>query len=233
MSAPDLSPRFYDEWVALARRQGVDPLDLARVSFAETGMYRRHPRNPRAGVWPFIESTLRRQGWQGSGVDFTALDPVDQILPWLEDYLRPYAGLLRDEGMVYVAMFLPAHLRRASQSNDAYVLTRAGEPSRFYEQNTILDRDGDGAIDVGDLRRHIAIMTGMGGARWQAIEGELRARGAGGSPVTRVASAARRGLTPLLLAAAAAGAWYLYYTTDGRRLRQRAERRADRLLASL
>ncbi len=32
MSAPDLSPAFYDAWAAMAARLGVDPLALARVS---------------------------------------------------------------------------------------------------------------------------------------------------------------------------------------------------------
>ena len=75
MTAPDLSPAFYDAWTAMARRLGVDPIALARSSFAETGMYRRHPSNPRAGVWPFIESTLHRLGWQGTAQEFTALPP--------------------------------------------------------------------------------------------------------------------------------------------------------------
>lgn len=228
MSAPDLDARFYDEWVAMSRRLGVDPIDLARVSFAETGMFRRHPRNPNAGVWPFIESTLHRQGWRGSALDFTAQDPVSQILPWFEDYIRPYAPLLRDDGMVYVAMFLPARLPAASQSDDSFVMTSRGDGTNFYEWNPILDRNADGVITVGDLRQHIDIQTQGGGARWRTIESELRARGAGRSPA--LVTAAHRNFVPIALAATLLGAWYFYGNADGQRLRQRAERRVSRLI---
>ena len=154
MSAPDLSSDFYDAWVDLAGRLGIDPLALARVSFAETGMYRRHPSNPNAGVWPFIESTLRRLGWQGTAYEFTALSPEDQIDPWLENYLKPYAHYLIDDAAIYVAMFLPAHLARALSEGDAHVLASRGDGTGFYEWNTILDRNGNGSITVGELRTH-------------------------------------------------------------------------------
>lgn len=234
MTAPDLSPAFYDAWTAMARRLGVDPIALARSSFAETGMYRRHPRNAAAGVWPFIESTLHRMGWQGSAVDFTAQDPVDQIEPWLERYLRPYAGRLTDDASIYVAMYLPSHLARAAAEGDAHVMATRGDGTNYYEWNTILDRNGDGTITVGDLRRHLDLQ--VQGSRWDTIEGELRARGASGSPsrpgplagVARPTSLLALGL----VAAGVAGVWYLYATPDGARVRQNAERRVDRLLSS-
>ena len=174
MSAPDLSPSFYDTWVSLSRRLGVDPYALARVSFAETGMYRRHPRNANAGVWPFIESTLRRLGWTGTAYEFTALSPEDQVSPWLERYLAPYAGYLTDEAMIYVAMFLPAHLARAQAGGDSHVLTSAGDASGYYESNRVLDRNSDGRVTVGDLRTHLDIQDR--GARWESISREIRSR---------------------------------------------------------
>ena len=224
MSAPDLDGRFYDEWIAMSRRLGVSAYDLARVSFAETGMFRRHPSNPNAGVWPFIESTLHRLGWPGSAFEFTALPPADQ-LPYMERYLQPYARFLRDDAMVYVAMFLPSHLSRALQEGDAHVMTARGDGTGFYDANPILDRNGDGAITVGDLRRHLDIQDQ--GARWRTIEQELAARGAGGS--RSLVSSARRNFVPLALAVSALGAWYLYLTPAGRQLRKSAEREIGRL----
>ena len=230
MSAPDLGDRFYDAWVALSRRLGIDPIALARVSFAETGMYRRHPRNAAAGVWPFIESTLRRLGWSGSAVDFTALAPEDQ-LPYLERYLQPYAGRLRDDAAIYVVMFLPARLSAALAGGDGTVLTTRGDPSRFYEWNTILDRDGDGVITVGDLRRHMDIM--VRGERWNTIAGEVQTRASGVPGVLAAPGTALRRILPVALVAGAGMlVWYFYATDEGARTRQRTERRIDDLFGS-
>ncbi len=217
---PDLSDDFFDAWADMSARLGMDALDLARVAFAETGMYQRHPRVPQFGIWPFIESTLRRMGWQGSMLDFTAQPAIEQ-LPWMERYLQPYRGRLTNDGLVYVATFLPARLGAATAGGDGYVLTAAGDGTAFYEQNRILDRDGNGTITVGDLRRHLEIQDR--GARWDGIRAEVEARGGrGGSLYTP--AAARNGRVLLVLAALAGGAWYFYSNADGVRLRRRAER---------
>ena len=231
MSAPDLSPSFYDAWVAMAARLGVDPLALARVSFAETGMFQRHPRNAAAGVWPFIESTLRRLGWPGTAREFTELSPEQQIVPWMERYLQPNRAFLRDDAMVYVAMFLPARLQGAFSGGDDFVLTRRGESTGFYEANPILDRNGDGLITVGDLRRHMDIQDV--GDRWRTIEAEMRARGGGRSLPVPAAASRVPVAAVVLLGAGGAAFWYLYMNTEGIRARQRAERSLDALLAPL
>ena len=229
MSAPDLSPSFYDAWTAMAARLGVDPLALARVSFAETGMYQRHPRNAAAGVWPFIESTLRRLGWAGSAVEFTALSPEQQIVPWMERYLQPYRSYLRDDAMVYVAMFLPSRLPGAYATGDDFVLTRRGESSGFYEANPILDRNGDGTITVGDLRRHMDLQDV--GDRWRTIEGEMRARGGGRSLSLPTAAASRAPIAAaVLLGAGVTALWYFSTNAQGIRAREGAERSLNALL---
>lgn len=231
MSAPDLSPSFYDAWVAMAARLGVDPLALARVSFAETGMYQRHPRNAAAGVWPFIESTLRRLGWSGTAVEFTAQTPEQQIVPWMERYLQPIRSYLRDDAMVYVAMFLPARLPAAFVSGDDYVLTRRGESTGFYEANPILDRNGDGLITVGDLRRHMDLQDQ--GDRWRTIESEIRARGGGRSlsaPASVVGTSRSRLVTAVVLATGVTALWYFYTNVEGIRARKGAERSLGALL---
>ena len=229
MSAPDLSPAFYDAWAAMAARLGVDPLALARVSFAETGMYQRHPRNAAAGVWPFIEPTLRRLGWSGTAREFTELPPEQQILPWMERYLQPYRSFLRDDAMVYVAMFLPSRLRGAYVSGDDFVLTRRGDGTGFYEANTILDRNADGITTVGDLRQHMDIQDV--GDRWQTIDAAMRARGGGWSTPTPVIAASRAPIAAAVaLATGAAALWYFYSSPNGIRTRERAERSVDALL---
>lgn len=224
MSAPDLAPDFYDAWVAMARRLGADPLDIARVAHAETAMLQRatDPRSNAGGIFPFMPSTLRGLGWTGTPEQFRELSPVEQ-LPWVERYLAPHAGYLKNDGLVYVVTFTPAYIQRAAASDDSFVIARAG--SNIYDSNRILDRNGDGAITTGDLRVHLAAQNR--GPRFATIEQELRARGSGGSPA--IAGAARRNFVPLAIALGALGTWYLYGTAEGRRLRQGAERRIERL----
>src|SRR5262249_22952460 len=157
--------------------------------------------------------------------EFTALPPEQQIVPWMENYLRPYAPYLRDDGMVYVAMFLPGRLRAAFNSDDSYVLTSSDDGTGFYQANPILDRNHDGVIDVGDLRRHMDIQDQ--GPRWETIKSELIARGGGGSlkptpdgtPSWTAPIRGPLGKALLALAATGAAVWYFYMRPQGIRTR--------------
>lgn len=197
-----LGSDFYDAWTAMARRVGVDPIDLARVAYAETGMNPAavDPRTNAGGLIGFMPSTLKGLGWQGTPEEFRQLSAVQQI-PYVEAYYRPYAGRLHNEGLVYVVNFLPAYLSQAAAGGDGYVLTRKGEA--YYDQNAILDRNHDGAITVGDLRQHLAIQDQ--GSRYETIEAELRARGARGSAIRTAAA----GISWLTLLALGGGAYLL------------------------
>lgn len=197
-----LGPDFYDAWVAMAQRLGADPIDLMRVAYAETGVSptAHDPRSNAGGLIGFMPSTLRGLGWKGSPEEFRELSATQQV-PYVEAYYRPYKGRLRDDGLVYVANFLPAYLSAAVAGGDSYVLTRQGEA--FYDQNQILDRDGDGEITVGDLRRHLAIQDR--GTRYDTIERELRARGGRGHAL----GTATAGVSWLTLLAVGGGAYLL------------------------
>ena len=230
-----LDAAFYDAWTAMARRLGADPLDMARVAYAETGMNPRafDPRSNAGGLIGFMPSILRGLGWTGTPEQFRELSAIEQI-PYVERYYRPYVGMLRNDGLVYVANFLPSRLPRASVSDDSFVMTSRGDGTGYYDANRILDRDGNGAITVGDLRQHLAIQNV--GSRYQAIESELRARGAGSGGGTSVLSAARSRISPLAIAALAAsavGLWYLYGTDEGSRIRRRGERSIDNAASRL
>lgn len=226
MSTPDLSSGFYDAWTAMARRLDADPLDIARVAHAESGLRSTavDRRSNAGGLIGFMPHILTGLGWTGTPEEFRQLSPTEQV-PYVERYYRPYSGMLKNDGLVYVANFLPSRLPRAAQSDDSFVLTRAGEV--YYDSNRILDRDGDGTITVGDLRRHLTIQNQ--GPRYATIESELRARGAGGSMVARQA---RSLLVPAVLGLTALGAWYLYYDRKGIALRTRTEQKLGRLISA-
>ena len=232
-AAPDLDAAFYDAWTAMARRLGADPLDMARIAHAESGMNPRafHPGSNAGGLIGFMPSILRGLGWTGSPEEFRQLSATEQV-PYVERYYRPYAGRLNNEGLIYVANFLPSRLPDAARSDDSFVVSRSGDP--YYADNRVLDRNGDGTITVGDLRAHLAIQNR--GGRYEAIASELRARGGGGSSPSGPAIAAARRAVPIAtvaaLAATGALVWYFYATDDGARMRQRAERRLDDLFGA-
>ena len=234
VAAPALYGDFYDAWTRMSRSLGADPLDMAKVAYAETAMNPRafDPRSNAGGLIGFMPSILRGLGWTGSPEEFRQLTATQQV-PYVERYYRPYAGYLRNEGLVYVANFLPSRLPRAAASDDSFVVSREGDP--YYGSNRILDRNSDGSITVGDLKTHILMQDF--GPRWNEITRELRARGAGGRGASQPSSTGARiarWLPVALLAGAAGGAvWYLYKTPEGRRLRTGAERRTDRGLAAL
>ena len=224
-----LGEDFYDAWVAMGARLGVDPMAIAKVAHAESGMSPTafHPGSNAGGLIGFMPSILSGLGWRGSPEEFRQLSATQQI-PYVEAYYRPYAAQLAggDEGLVYAANFLPGRLGRALNGQP---LTSAGEG--FYESNRILDRDRDGHITTTDLRTHLAIQNQ--GARWTAIERELWARGAGrrGGAVVRTETSSPW-LPLVLVGTLAAGAYYLYSTQDGRRLRAAASRRLAPLVPS-
>ena len=211
MTAAGLDSAFFADWKAMAARLGANPLAIAAVAHAETGMRPAafDPRSNAGGLIGFMPFILRGLGWTGTPEEFRQLSAREQI-PYVERYYRPYARYgLTNPGIVYAFNFLPARAQRAVSQGDAGVLTRAGES--YYDVNRILDRNGDGAITIGDLQQHLAIQNH--GARWNAIVEGI------GSQYLTPASDPRRAL----VAAAAIGAltwWYLYRTDSGASLRR-------------
>ena len=211
MTAAGLDSAFFADWKAMAARLGANPLAIAAVAHAETGMQPAafDPRSNAGGLIGFMPFILRGLGWTGTPEEFRQLSAREQI-PYVERYYRPYARYgLANPGIVYAFNFLPARAQRVVSQGDAGVLTRAGES--YYDVNRILDRNGDGAITIGDLRQHLAIQNR--GARWNAIVEGI------GSQYLPSTTDPRRAL----VAAAAIGAltwWYLYRTSSGVSLRR-------------
>lgn len=210
-AAPDLGDDFYRDWIAMAGRLGVDPIDLIRPAFAETAVRLRGGISG-GGVIGFIPSTLPNIGWKGTPEEFFALSALEQI-PWVERYYRPYAPWMKSDALVYVASFTPAFLHAAAASGPSFVLaSRDGANKHIYEANPILDRNHDGLITVGDLSQHLNIMDH--GARYDAIIQGLQRNGASLRVATALGSSSK--LLPLLMLAAAGG--YLWYSKYGTRL---------------
>lgn len=211
-NASDLGPDFFAAWRAMSARLRADPLAIAAVAHAETGLSASiyDPRTNAGGLIGFMPSILQGLGWRGTPEEFRRLRAVDQI-PYVERYYAPYRNFdLTNPGVVYAINFLPARVARAQAAGDVGVLTQAGE--NYYDQNRILDRNGDGSITIGDLRQHLSAQNR--GPRWDAIRAGIGSQSA----------TATRSIVPLAIAAGALGAWWLYLTDGGAAFRQRARR---------
>lgn len=191
---PDLSDSFFTRWALMCQRLDVAPLDLMRVAYSESSV-RANAHNPHGdavGLIQFMPATLLGLGWTRGWQAFSQL-PADEQVSYVERYFRPWAhrmGIggqsipqLTSDALCYVATFLPSCLAGAVAAGEGagdYVLCAAAGPMAWaYAANKVLDRDGDGAITVGDLARHLEIQCR--GARYDAIAYRL-ARANGENP---------------------------------------------------
>jgi hypothetical protein len=208
----DLSDEFFERWVDGMNELDINPLDTARVAFAESGLRATsfHPGSNGGGIIGFMPSTLKGLGWSGTPESFRKLSAADQV-PWAVKYYRPYAPYLKSDALVYVANFMPALLKQAASEGPDFVLAAQGGPyAGIYKDNKILDRNNDGKITVDDLSKHLDIQDQ--GARYQAIEQRLVSMG--GSRRSKLVAGVKKH-TNLILFAAGIGAFYWYASEKG------------------
>jgi hypothetical protein len=184
---PDLQDAFFARWIAACKRLDVDPIDLVRVAYSESGL-RASAHNPHghaSGLIQFMPATLESLGWTRGHDAFRTLAPEDQV-HYVEAYFRAWAhrrGVagypipqLVTDAHCYVATFLPGRLSGVVAAGEGwrdYPLCAALGPLAWaYTANKVLDRDGDGVITAGDLARHIEVQCR--GARYEAIVHRMR-----------------------------------------------------------
>jgi hypothetical protein len=105
------------------------------------------------GLIQFLESTA-----QGLGTSTEALAQMTRAeqMAYVQRYLEPYAGRIRNFGDLYMAIHWPAGV---GQSDD-YVMYREG--SREYTANRGLDANGDGTVTRGETMAVIEQRVGRG-----------------------------------------------------------------------
>ncbi len=195
----DLSDAFFHAWTAMCGRLGVDPVDLIRVSFSESGGVRAGAHNPNGhavGLIQFMPATLTALGWTRGWDAFRLLSAEEQI-PFVERYYRAHARFCTSDALCYVATFLPGLLADAAGANEGsgFVLCERdrGALAWAYRANVGLDRDGDGRITVGDLARQLQLSCR--GARYSGIVTRLQQSGASPSLVLALDGAGVGGLS--------------------------------------
>ena len=136
---------FLNEVAKVGNRLGINPTDLlAAISFETIGSFNPSIKNPNGsatGLIQFLESTA--EGLGTSTKDLAGMSRVEQMA-YVEQYLKPYKGRMKNLGDVYMAIHWPAAIGKA---ND-YVMYESG--SDEYASNQNLDVNGDGTVTRGE-----------------------------------------------------------------------------------
>jgi hypothetical protein len=142
----------------IARKLGIDPAWLMNVIAFESGFNAKaaNPGSSGRGLIQFMRSTARGMGFKSSN-QITKLSALEQ-LPLVEQYFRPFAGKMKNQGDVYAAV---AAGRLGGPSD---VLFRKG--SKEYAKNKIWDVNRDEVItsvEIGSLATRKGGFSGIRG----------------------------------------------------------------------
>ena len=132
---------FLNEVAAVGNRLNINPNDLlAVISFETVGTFNPSIKNPKGsatGLIQFLESTAKGLGT--TTADLKQMSRVEQMA-YVEKYLAPYKGRMKNIGDLYMAVHWPAGVGK----DDSYVMYKEG--SNEYRDNKNLDINGDGTV---------------------------------------------------------------------------------------
>lgn len=135
------TPEFKRKVVEVAGRLGMNPDHLMAVMMFESGLdpSATNPSSNATGLIQFMNAA-------GVGTTKKALRGMKgvQQLDYVEKYLNPYKGKMKNIQDAYMAVFSPAFIGSSAGTG----MYKAG--SLAYGQNRGLDRDKDGVITVGE-----------------------------------------------------------------------------------
>ena len=128
----------------VASSLGIDPNELMIVMYKESKLNHRavNSQSGATGLIQFMPSTARSLGTTTAAL--AAMSNVQQ-LDYVERYLRPYKAKMSRLIDIYLAVFYPAAIGKASN----YVIAKSG--STIYNQNAGLDINRNGVITISDI----------------------------------------------------------------------------------
>lgn len=142
---------------SVADNIGIDVNDLFRViDFETAGSWSpavKAPTSSATGLIQFIESTAESLGT--STAELAGMSRTEQM-EYVEKYLRPYKGRIKNFGDLYMAIHWPKGVGKS----DDYVMYKQG--SDAYEANKGLDKNGDGTVTRGETLQRVMESTGRG-----------------------------------------------------------------------
>lgn len=159
--------KFLSGVSGVSERLDIDPNDLLMaISFETVGTFNPAIKNPNGsatGLIQFLESTAKGLGT--STAELSQMTATEQ-LKYVEQYLQPYAGKMKNLGDIYMAIHWPAGIGKDS----SYVMYEKG--SKAYDGNINLDSNKDGTITRGEaLARVISHNKGGGYVSPKSISG--------------------------------------------------------------
>jgi hypothetical protein len=142
---------------ATSRNIGVKPEDILRVIDFETASSWspaiKNPGSTATGLIQFLGSTAKGLGTTVD--DLAGMSRAEQM-KYVEKYLTPYKGRLKNFGDVYMAVHWPAGIGK----DETYVMYKEG--SKEYTANKNLDTNGDGTVTRGETIASVISRTGRG-----------------------------------------------------------------------
>lgn len=148
---------FIDSVKGVSKRLNIQADDLLRVIEFETAHsfspQAKNPGSTATGLIQFLDSTAKGLGTTVG--DLANMSRADQMV-YVEKYLSPYKGRIRNFGDLYMAVHWPAGIGK----DDGYVMYRSG--LKFYEANKNLDTNGDGIVTRGEAINSVYSRTGGG-----------------------------------------------------------------------
>lgn len=153
-----VSAAFRRKVIAIAGRLAMDPNHLMAIMAFETGRSfdpseTNDAGSGATGLIQFMPATARALGT--STANLARMNAIDQ-LDYVEAYLAPYAGRMKDLPSAYMAVLYP----RAVDKAPGYVLFRKG--SKAYKLNRGLDLNGDGQVTKAEAAAKVAALLAEG-----------------------------------------------------------------------
>lgn len=127
---------------------GIPSEELLRAMHFETGgtfsTSIKNPTGSATGLIQFIESTAESLGT--STAELAKMTREEQM-EYVEKYLSPYKGRMKDFGDIYMAIHLPVAI---GKSNDYVIYDNESLRTQAYKQNRGLDTNNDGKVTKGE-----------------------------------------------------------------------------------
>lgn len=132
----------------VSKNLGIPSDELLRAMHFETGgtfnPSIKNPTGSATGLIQFIESTAESLGT--STAELAKMTREEQM-EYVEKYLTPYKGRMKDFGDIYMAIHLPVAV---GKSDDYVIYDNKSLRTRAYKQNRGLDTNNDGKVTKGE-----------------------------------------------------------------------------------
>jgi len=139
---------FMESVETVSSNLGIPSEDLLRAMHFETGgtfsTSIKNPTGSATGLIQIIEPTAKSLGT--STAELAKMTREEQMV-YVEKYLTPYKGRMKDFGDIYMAIHLPVAI---GKSNDYVIYDNQTLRTRAYKQNKGLDANKDGKVTKGE-----------------------------------------------------------------------------------